>query len=117
MNVIPFNPSKSADQAFQVLLPEVAVLTIRLLWNVRESCWHMDVKNNTSELYGIKLVPGVPLLHGLGATSPVTGDFIVFPVDSRNTQSITYDGLGSDWVLYYITPDEVETWEVTHGVG
>ena len=34
---IPFNPSISADQKFQVLIPEQMVITLRLLWNSRAS--------------------------------------------------------------------------------
>lgn len=116
MHKIPFNPAKAADQALQVLIPEVALLQLRLLWNNREESWHLDIEAGGKELHGVRLSVGVPLLHGLAATSPVPGDFIVLPADA-DAATLDYDGLGSAFNLFYMLPEDVKTWEEAHGVG
>lgn len=116
MYKIPFNPAKAADQALQVLIPEVAMLQLRLLWNNREESWHVDIGTNGHELKGIHLSVGIPLLYGLHATSPVPGDFIVLPEERESTE-LDYDGLGTTFGLYYMLPEDVDTWEAAHGVG
>ena len=91
---IPFDPSKSADQSFQVLVPEKAVLSIRLVW------------------------PRWPLLKEHKASSPIEGDIIALPVSSSKQQELTeYDALGNSWGLFYLSPEDVAEWEAANGLG
>lgn len=117
MMKIPFNPDKSADQKFQVLIPEQIVLTIRLYWNTRSSAWFIDVEGYTSELVGIKVVPRYPLLRNKDAVSPIFGDLIVVNLTTLKTDFSEYSALGNTWGLFWITPEEVKTWEARNGLG
>ena len=77
---IPFNPSISADQKFQVLIPEQMVITLRLLWNGRASAWFMTVSSDSGELGQFRLVERFPILREHKALSPIKGDIIVLPL-------------------------------------
>ena len=116
MYKIPFNPEKAADQALQVLVPEVSVLSLRLLWNGREESWHLDVEVGEKAIHGVRLVQGSPLLYNLGASSPLPGDFIVLPA-TRDPGPLSYESLGSSYELFYMMPDDVAEWEAAHGMG
>lgn len=114
---IPFDPSISADQQFQVLLPERAVLTLTLRWNSRSGFWYMDVSAGSSSLQGIKVTPRWPLLLGHKALSPIEGNLIVLPLDKSAPDPIQYDALGSAWGLFWISPEDEARWEASHGLG
>ena len=77
---IPFNPSISADQKFQVLIPEQMVITLRLLWNGRASAWFVTVSSDSGELGQFRLVERFPILREHKALSPIKGDIIVLPL-------------------------------------
>ena len=114
---IPFDPSISADQQFQVLLPERAVLTLTLRWNSRSGFWYMDVSAGSRSLQGIKVTPRWPLLLEHKALSPIEGNLIVLPLDKSARDLLQYDDLGSTWGLFWLSPEDVTRWEVGHGLG
>ena len=107
---IPFNPSISADQKFQVLIPEQMVITLRLLWNGRASAWFMTVSSDSGELGQFRLVERFPILREHKALSPIKGDIIILPLSE-------YSALGDSWGLFWISPEELAEWEAANALG
>lgn len=114
---IPFSPTTSADQTFQVLVPEKVVLTFRLVWNVRSSAWDVTIGNGNSEIGMLRLIPSYPLLIEHGATSPIDGDIIALPLSGAAKPMNEYGSLGRDWGLFYLSPEDVNAWRVANGLG
>ena len=107
---IPFNPSISADQKFQVLIPEQMVITLRLLWNGRASAWFVTVSSDSGELGQFRLVERFPILREHKALSPIKGDIIVLPLSE-------YSALGDSWGMFWISPEELAEWEAANALG
>lgn len=116
---IPFDPRKSADQSIQVLIPELQVVELRLVWNVRGSGWDILVSNTSGVQAGFfRLVPRTPLLLEHSALSPIAGDIIALPLTEGSVRDFTeYDALGDSWGLFWISPDDVKEWKAANGVG
>lgn len=115
---IPFNPSISADQKFQVLIPEQMVITLRLLWNGRASAWFVTVSSDSGELGQFRLVERFPILHEHKALSPIKGDIIVLPLsDGQGKPLSEYSALGDSWGMFWISPEELAEWEAANALG
>ena len=118
MMSIPFDPSVSADQSFQILIPENILLTLQITWNVRGSSWYLQATSPDGVSLGrVKLTPDFPLFYGLTTGRPMTGDLIVLPLDRTVSGPIEYSALGSSWGLFYMDAEEVSQWEKYNGVG
>lgn len=114
---IPFDPSLSAHQQFQVLISEQLVATITLKWNTRSEAWYLSVATQSGSIEGLKVVQKFPLLREHRALSPIAGDLIVLPTTHPAPDPITYDSLGNEWGLFWVSDDEVRKWEVANGLG
>lgn len=114
---IPFDPTPSADQTFQVLVPEKLVLTLRLVWNVRASAWDVTVSTTNGEIGMLRLVPAFPLLLEHKAISPIAGDIIALPLSGTAPAMTEYSSLGTSWGLFWLSPEDVKAWEDANGVG
>lgn len=117
MMKIPFDPTISADQQFQVLIPEQSVITLTLRWNTRSGAWFADVTSKGKTAYGLKITPRWPLFTDHAALSPISGDLIALPLDGQAAEPVAYDALGTTWGLFWISPDELLKWRYSHGVG
>lgn len=117
MMKIPFDPTISADQQFQVLIPERAVIMLTLRWNTRSSFWYVDIESGGATINGLKIVPRWPLLEEHRALSPLEGDLMVLPLSGNAPDPIPYEGLGTSWGLFWLAPEDVEKWRVAHGLG
>lgn len=114
MMTIPFNPRISSRQSFSVHLGK-ALARMSLYWDERSSVWHMSIKGGSGDaVEGVTVVPDWPLLRQYRYKGVVDGDIIVH--STQGAETITYDGLGSDFVIYYLTRDEVSAWERAHGM-
>lgn len=111
MKIIPFSPSISSRQVFNVNLGEL-VCEFRMAWNSRVNSWFCDFKTSTGENNSVRLVENSPLLGTLNGTG-LSGDFRVLKFNKLCEDPITYDNLGSDWRLVFGTNDE---WEKYDGV-
>lgn|SRR5574344_1370528 len=115
---IPFNPSKSADQNFQVLVPEKLVLNLRLVWSVRAKAWDVTVSTTNGEIGMLRLIPCWPLLREHKALSLIMGDIIALPVSAGKEQGLDeYEALGNTWGLFWLSPEDVAAWEEASGLG
>lgn len=115
---IPFNSKRSADQTLSVLIPEKQVISLRLVWNTRSSFWEVTVSSELGELGMLKLQPKYPLLYEHKALSPILGDIIALPVTSNNTKPFTeYSALGDSWGLFWLSPEDLKSWEKANGLG
>ena len=115
---IPFDPSKSADQNFQVLVPEKVVLTLRLTWSVRASAWDVHVSADEKEIGMFRLVPRWPLLLEHKALSPISGDIIALPLSGNKDAELNeYKSLGNTWGLFWLSEEDVEDWRKLNGLG
>ena len=117
MMKIPFDPTISADQQFQVLIPERAVIMLTLRWNTRSGFWYADIESGGKVLNGLKLVPRWPILREHQALSPIEGDLMALPLSWNAPDPIPYEGLGDSWGLFWLAPEDVKKWEVAHGLG
>lgn len=117
MMKVPFDPTISADQQFQVLIPEKAVITMTLRWNIRSGFWFADIESGGRSIECLKVVPRWPLLLEHPGLSPIDGDFIALPVSRGAPDPIPYEGLGSSWNLFWLSPDDVARWRSSHGLG
>lgn len=111
MKIIPFSPTISSRQVFNVNLGEL-VCEFRMAWNSRVNSWFCDFKTSTGENNSVRLVENSPLLGTLNGTG-LAGDFRVLKFNKLCEDPITYDNLGSDWRLVFGTNDE---WEKYDGV-
>lgn len=95
------------------------VLLLTLSWNTRSEAWYLiyeDIETGVN-LFSIKLVENWLLLRQYKATIPnESGDFIVLR-NNAESDIITYDNLGTEFILYYVTDDEGDEWESYYGVG
>lgn len=116
---IPFDPSKSADQSLQVLIPELQVVELRLVWNTRTKSWDVQVSNTEgAELGFLRLLPNAPLLHEHRALSPIVGDIMALPLAEGSGKPLTdYDALGDSWGLFWLSPEDLAEWEAANGLG
>lgn len=115
---IPFDPSKSADQTFQVLIPERMVITLRMIWNTRSSLWNVTITTDRGEIGSLNLVEKFPLLYQHKALSPIDGDIVALPLSYDESKGLTeYDALGDSWGLFWVSPEEIEEWEKAHDLG
>ena len=117
MMKIPFDPTISADQQFQVLIPERAVIMLTLRWNIRSGFWYSDIESGGKVLNGLKLVPRWPILREHQALSPIEGDLMALPLSGNAPDTIPYEGLGDSWGLFWLAPEDVKKWEAAHGLG
>lgn len=109
MKIIPFSPSISSRQVFNVNLGEL-VCEFRMAWNSRVNSWFCDFKTSTGENNSVRLVEISPLLGTLNGTG-LAGDFRVLKFNKLCEDPITYDNLGSDWRLVFGTNDEWENYD------
>ena len=117
MMKIPFDPTISADQQFQVLIPERAVIMLTLRWNTRSGFWYADIESGGKVLNGLKIVPRWPILRGHQALSPIEGDLMALPLSWNAAAPRPYGGLGDSWGLFWSAPEDVKKWEAAHGLG
>ena len=117
MMKIPFDPTISADQQFQVLIPERAVIMLTLRWNSRSGFWYADIESGGKVLNGLKIVPRWPILREHQALSPIEGDLMALPLSGNAPDPILYEGLGDSWGLFWLAPEDVKKWEAAHGLG
>ena len=115
---IPFDPSRSADQTFRVLIPERLVMTLRMVWNTRASGWDVTVTSDSGTIGMLRLVERLPLLHEHRGLSPIEGDIIALPLSSGSGLPFTdYKSLGDSWGLFWLSPEDVAAWEDANGLG
>lgn len=92
------------------------IVTLRMTYNIRSGFFFLtftDSKENP--LNGIKMVPNWLLLDQRKALIDFDGDLMILKVNLEAEDVITYDNLGTDWLLYYLTPDEVADWKTENG--
>jgi hypothetical protein len=94
---IPLTPSPS--QRFAVTLDGVPVVML-INWNDSESSWSLHIEEATGAwaLRGIRLAPGIDLLHGHG--HPELGALFIYCASSDDEP--TYESLGDTHKLYYL---------------
>lgn len=115
---IPFDPSKSADQTFQVLIPERMVMTLRMVWNTRSSMWGVTITTDRGTIGALNLVEKFPILYSHKALSPIDGDIVALPLSNSKGKDLTeYDAIGDSWGLFWVSPEEIEEWEEAHDLG
>lgn len=93
------------------------VVTIRIKYNVRSFCFHMDFTDQDGNvLTGIKMVTNWPLLKAHKTVLNFSGDIILLPTDTNVDSRLTYENLNTGWGLMYITPEEYEDWRLANGL-
>lgn len=109
MKIIPFDPTLSSIQSFNVNLGEL-VCDFLLSWNFRDGHWYSDFVTSYGANYSVKLVENSPLLGNANRTS-LDGDFRVLKTNRLAKNAITYDNLGTDWKLVFGTRKEWEEFD------
>lgn len=109
MKIIPFYPSISSRQSFSVNLGE-QVCSFSIVWNLRAEAWFCDFKTSEGENFSVRLTENAPILGAVNALG-LDGDFRVMKANKLAQDTITYDNLGSDWILVYGTNAEWETFD------
>ena len=115
---IPIYPvqTQSADFSFEIEL-NLQLVSLHIQWNSRSEFFHLNFTDTEgSRLTSIKLVPNWALLRNHKALIDFSGDFIILKDDPSLTDTIEYDNLGNGYNMYYLTEEEVSTWESTNGL-
>src|SRR4030042_6769147 len=109
---IPMFQEESTDFEFSIDLDNITT-TIRLTYNVRSGYFRMNISTENYSLYGLKVVAEFPLIYQHKALFPeLPGDIIINQVNRLDEEiDMTYDNLGSDYVMRYYTKDEFEAWK------
>ena len=117
MRKLSIDPTIGADQELRFQAADGTSISVRFIYNVRSEFWNVDVTAGDLTLYGIKLVPGWPILKEFKALVPIVGDFLFLPVssDARN-YDFEYADIGTAWFLYWITDAEALAWEAARGL-
>lgn len=89
---------------------------IKIYWNAREFSWYMDIQdiNKDNTIIGIKLVLDYLLLDQYKANFDIDGEFIVWDLEQKDDDGLSYDNLGIRYQLLYIESMEL-TGEITIG--
>ncbi len=119
MKTIPVFQSISSKFKQNLVLADL-LIELEIHWNSRSNAFYMDIidTENDDILTGVKLVPNWLLIRQFRAYLPnLNGDFIVTKVDDTAGNRVTYDNLGTGYILYFLTLDEAEEWEDEYGLG
>jgi len=117
MRYIKSFADKSADFT-QVVNLGGAQFTIRLCWNSRSEHWHMTIVDSQGgRIDGVKVVERWPLCTPHRSQIKMGGDLVAIPAVTDPTIRLGYDNLGTEWLLAYLTADELLTWKADNGVG
>lgn len=111
MKVIPFDPSVSSRQNFNVNLGEL-MCSFTFHWNSRVSSWYCDFSTTSGTNYSARIVEDRPILGAFNVTG-LSGDFRCLKMSRDAADSISYDNFGTGWKLVYGTAEE---WEEFNGV-
>jgi len=113
---LPIFQNSSSDFTFNIDLDLISC-TVRLIYNIRNGSWFMDLVTASSSIQGVRLVEDFPLLYQNKAIiSDLKGDFLVTRITDVDSTELTYDNFGVDWVLQYLTSTEVDAWSTTNGI-
>lgn len=91
---------------------------IKMNWNSRTEYWHTTISDNLGgSIAGVKVVAEWPLLKNHRGQITLEGELMVLPT-KESAGAIGYDSLGKDYVLVYMTPDDMVEWEAyINGIG
>ena len=107
----------TASIFFYTIVLGDARFIVKLMWNSRSENWHITVTDeNTDVINGVKVVGNWPLLSSHRAQITMDGDLVVIPLIT-DPPPLTYDNLGTEWQLVYMTSDELAAWSLTNGLG
>lgn len=81
-------------------------LSIRLLWNGRDSRWYADFESVDGKNDGIALVVNTPLLAHKNRCL-VDGDLVIVQSVTGIKATLGFDNLGKEFSLVYLTKAEV----------
>lgn len=82
-------------------------LSIRLLWNNRDSRWYADFESADGKNNGVAFVVNTPLL-GAKNKCLVDGDLVIVQSVTGVKSTLGFDNLGREFSLVYLTKSEVE---------
>jgi len=111
MSLIQIPVADNPDQQFTVILESVAY-DIRLQWNNRDEAWYIGMgrQNNTLTFF-TKLTTLSDILRYYRAYETVPKGLLICLDLLKGFGRITRDGFSSGrWGLYYVTSDEIETY-------
>lgn len=115
---IPIFQNVSSNFTQEIILGG-RIMNITLSWNVRCSCWFMELEDVQSgdSISGIKLVENWLMLRQFKASIPnFSGDFIIKKVNAPS-EEITFDNLGIEFKLFFADDTEGDSWEAFYGLG
>lgn len=108
---------RSADFKFRTDLGGF-LYTVRFQWNIRCQSWFLTIEDSIGgRIDGVKVVEKWPLLASHRAQIRLTGDLVAIPLTTDKNVRLDYDTLGTEWVVAYMTPDELDLWRSTNGMG
>lgn len=109
--------SLAADISLNFQIDTGELVDIRLIFNTRSGFWYADFTYAGVTMYGVKLVPGWPLLAQYHGRLGMPGDFLLLPisVDARD-YPMAYEDFGVTWFLYYCNAEEIANWEALRGI-
>ena len=117
MKYIKSFASNSADFRQTVNLGG-AQYTIRLCWNGRSQFWFMTIVDSLGgRIDGVKVVEKWPLCNSHRAQIKMDGDIVAIPATTNPLIRLGYDNLGTEWLLTYMTAEELATWKASNGLG
>ena len=82
-------------------------LSMRFLWNERDSHWYVDFESVDGKNNGIRLVVNTPLL-AFKNKCLLAGDIVVLQTTTDTIKELGFDNLGTDFSLFYFTSGELE---------
>ncbi|SHL04665.1 hypothetical protein [Fibrobacter sp. UWH4] len=82
-------------------------LSIRLLWNGRDSRWYADLESVDGKNDGVAFMVNTPLLSSKNKCL-VDGDLVIVQSVTGVKATLGFDNLGKEFSLIYLTKAEVD---------
>lgn len=107
----------AADISLNFQIDTGELVSLRLVFNNRSGFWYADVTYSGVTMYGVKLVPGWPLLAQYRARLGMPGDLLLLPISADAREySMEYADFGVTWFLYYCNDAEIASWKAHRGI-
>lgn len=110
--------STNSSDFTQVIELDLINVTLRLKFNVRDESWFMSLDTENNSIKDLRLSINYPILRQHKAlVHDIPGDFLVQKINDTAIDNLTFDNLGTDYLLLYYTEEEMIQWYIDNDIS